>query len=144
MELGLRWASSGLSCSISAYETTSAHLCHSSATGPRPLPPPPPAFTSSLSPFSFFFFYCFKCKINIKFHSCINIRPISEEFRERKSHSGAQWSSKPDPVEGLICLFVLDLKRKEAKLMLLRLSLSGGQSYHICFLNPLFTLFPSL
>lgn len=83
MELGLHWASSGLSCSISAYETTSAHLCHSSATGPRPLLPPP-AFTSSLFPL----FHCFKCKINIKFHSCVNIRPIQCRVGAEKKTSG--------------------------------------------------------
>lgn len=76
LELGLCWASPGLSCSVSAYETTSAHLCHSTATGPPPspssshLPPFPPVLP---------LLHCFKCKINIKLHSCTVFRPVSAE-----------------------------------------------------------------
>ena len=43
LELGLSRASPGLCCSVPAYETTSAHLCHSTATGN--MTPPPPSFS---------------------------------------------------------------------------------------------------
>lgn len=136
LELGLCWASPGLSCSVSAYETTSAHLCHSTATEP------PSPSSSHLSPIflqSSPLLHCFKCKINIKPRSRTIFRPVSAELEP--SVKPVVPLSRPRSMQEWFSPFVPCLRRRGAELMLFRLSLSEGLILsHLLAVLQVFTL----
>lgn len=143
LELGLRRASLGLSCSVSAYETTSAHLCHSKATGP-PIPllfllllPP---LSPGPSPSSLFQMQN-KHRASLLRHFQAHHHQSSSRIQLRVPRSIRPTGAPVTGPRGVLASADLSLcvtclrRRKEIWLMLFKLSLSEGRSYRISSLG---------